>query len=512
MVGFASVIVGPPGAALVVALTVLASAVAFAATAYAAWRVLPMAWHGERATTDRSAWIASGGTLLTSLVAVSLIERVDTVMLGTMAGPADAGLYSAASRLALLVGFAIAAVNALLGPMCAELHARDDWDGLRQTVAHGTLMASGTALVLSAVLLLFGRWLLHLFGPAFPPAAGALSILVLGQLALAVLGSGGGLLAIAGRNRVLMGVMVTAALADVALCFVLIPTLGMNGAATATLAAMLVWGVGLAIAAPSAPRRGCDAVRRHSSLAAWTAQLPGTPGANRLMGPPRRTVRGATALMVCLLTSWLALADTLLRNGDFKQGGLPPAGWFLDPDAAGKGSVRLLDGTLSGDAGSYAGPVLELAPTARNTPGDKPLAIGQLLPTSSVKGQTVIVTARLSAEGGAHAVLGLAVLRKDGVAASLQLRDQGEAFALKTGRMAVPSDYFVVGVVLFLVAEGTAGFARFADIGVATGGLPAAELALVTTPPSKHPISKRSSGWIRAACCVRSREHCSART
>jgi O-antigen/teichoic acid export membrane protein len=249
LIGLASLVGGRPDAPLALALTVLANAAALGATGYAAWRVLPMTWRGARTTRDRAAWVSSGGALLVSLAAASLIERIDTILLGSLAGPADAGLYSAASRLALLIGFAVTAVNALLGPMCADLHARGDWGGLRRAVAQGTLMASVTALVLAVGLLLFGPWLLHLFGPVFPRAAGALATLALGQLALAVLGSGGGLLAIAGRNRVLMGVMVAAALVDGVLCVLLIPPFGIDGAALATFAAMLIWGGGLAIGA-----------------------------------------------------------------------------------------------------------------------------------------------------------------------------------------------------------------------------------------------------------------------
>ncbi len=166
-----------------------------------------------------------------------------------------------------------------------------------------------------------------------------------------------------------------------------------------------------------------------------------------------------------------AAAQGLVRNGSFTEGGTPPAGWFLDPEAAGKGGIRVVPAPTG-----TAGQVLELSPDARNTPSAKPLGLGQMLPASAIRGRTLEVSAALGAEGGATAVLGLIVLRRGAEAGSIMLRaTSGDGgLQVQTDRVEVPDDRAVDGAVLFVVAEGVAGTARFAGIAVtATGAAPA---------------------------------------
>jgi len=168
------------------------------------------------------------------MAAGSVIERVDTILLSALIGPAEAGTYSVASRLALLVGFALSSVNSLLGPMSAELLARGDFIGLQRALARGSILAFGLAIFGAVALLLIGPLLLHLYGPEFSRANPALAILVVGQLTQAMAGSGAGMLAVAGKNRALIIVMSSAVAVNVVLSVILIPTFGQIGAALVT--------------------------------------------------------------------------------------------------------------------------------------------------------------------------------------------------------------------------------------------------------------------------------------
>lgn len=248
MVGGLAFATGRLPAELVLALTGFGSLVALVLIATACWRALPVSLFGDCAETERHAWLASGAAVLVSIGAVAFIERLDIILLGAMIGPAEAGLYSVAARLAVLVSFALASVNALLGPMSAELLAKKDIGALQHILSNGVALASGIALLLSATLVLLGPFLLGVFGPQFRPAAPALTILVGGQFILTLLGSGAGMLAIAGRNRELIVIIAAAVAADLVLCVLLIPRFGIDGAAVATTAAVLIYGVCFAIA------------------------------------------------------------------------------------------------------------------------------------------------------------------------------------------------------------------------------------------------------------------------
>lgn len=166
------------------------------------------------------------------------------------------------------------------------------------------------------------------------------------------------------------------------------------------------------------------------------------------------------------VTALPAIAQTMPENGSFTAGGTPPAGWFLDPEAATKGRIRLLSAPQG-----VPGQVLELSPNGRNTPSAKPLGLGQLLPAAAIRGRTLQVSAALGASGGASAVLGLTILRRGAEAGSIMLRNAANDGSLtaQTDTLEVPDDRAVEGAVLFLVAEGTAGAALFANVAITTG-------------------------------------------
>jgi alpha-N-arabinofuranosidase len=169
---------------------------------------------------------------------------------------------------------------------------------------------------------------------------------------------------------------------------------------------------------------------------------------------------GLVALLLVLVLAGAARAQVFPANGDFAQGGTPPAGWSLEAVAARKGTLSYApapEGVL--------GQVLVLVPNAGNTASDKPLGIGQALPGNRLPGRDLMVRAMLGGAGGARAVVGLAALGASGVIAQVQLGGSG-AMAVQEDRLEIPPGVRVTALVLFLVAEGTSGMAQFAAVEV----------------------------------------------
>ncbi len=192
-------------------------------------------------------------------------------------------------------------------------------------------------------------------------------------------------------------------------------------------------------------------------------------------------MRQARLLAICAVLTLFALvrgasAQPLLANGTFATGGTPPSGWYLDPATARKGALSF----RPAPAGT-AGQVLVLSPNPANTPSNTPYGIGQVLPAASVRGRVVRVTALLGNEPGAQAVLGLVVLRSGTAGAQVRLRGDGP-LGRKEAQLTVPNDASVEGLILFLVAEGTAGVASFADVSVQVAGEAAAVPPVAAAP------------------------------
>ena len=171
----------------------------------------------------------------------TLLGSTDRVMIGMLRGTEEAGVYTASVNTAMLVSFGLTALNAVLAPMVSSLHSTGKHHELQRilTLAAWTLFA-WTALG-STGLLVFGPWILSLFGKAFLIGTFPLYIMVMAQIVNSSAGSVGLLLNMTGHQKFTSVVLAAAAALNVLLNFVLIPRFGMNGAAAATGTAMVAW-------------------------------------------------------------------------------------------------------------------------------------------------------------------------------------------------------------------------------------------------------------------------------
>ncbi len=190
-----------------------------------------------------------------------------------------------------------------------------------------------------------------------------------------------------------------------------------------------------------------------------------------------RLARGVATVLVVLVLAGAAWAQAFPVNGSFAQGGTPPAGWVLEPEAARKGAL-----SYAPPPAGVQGQTLVLAPNARNTASDKPLGVGQILAGDRLPGRELVVRAILGGAGGARAVVGLAALGASGVIAQAQIGGSG-AMAAQEDRLEIPPGVRVTALVLFLVAEGTTGTAQFASVEVRAEAPPGGNAAPGATRP-----------------------------
>ncbi|MGH8501848.1 MAG: polysaccharide biosynthesis C-terminal domain-containing protein [Gammaproteobacteria bacterium] len=177
------------------------------------------------------------------LGALHLINsRADLLMLGSLSGPAEAGVYAVVARTAELITLPLMAVNTVIAPQVASLYRRGDVDRLQRLLSASARRMLIFALPLAGILILAGGPLLGLvFGAEFTRGAFALSVLAAAQLINVGAGSVGMILNMTGYERQsAWGVAVAAAL-NVVLNFLLIPQFGIEGAAVATGISVMLW-------------------------------------------------------------------------------------------------------------------------------------------------------------------------------------------------------------------------------------------------------------------------------
>lgn len=166
------------------------------------------------------------------------VTWLDTLMLGYFMLPNDVGLYNAAQTLASPLPMVLNAAIFIYFPIMTQLYAKNQFDDIKRSYAVLTKWIFMATLPISLILVLFPEATLNiLFGSRYIEAALALQILSLGFLIQAILGANSVTLAAMGDIRFAMWTIIISFIASVALNIMLIPPLGIVGAAIATASA-----------------------------------------------------------------------------------------------------------------------------------------------------------------------------------------------------------------------------------------------------------------------------------
>lgn len=233
----------PVSAASAMAFTVGALAVAFLVGSVLVARLRPSALRIRGAVSlQRRYWLAS--TLpLAMTEGVSLINHhADILMLGVLASAEEVGIYRVVVHGATLVAFGLAAVNMVIAPHFARLHARGEHEKLQRLATRSAQAVLVIAVPMVLLFLLLGEPLIGwIFGEDYVPGYWPLVILCVGQLINALVGSVGVLLNMTGHEREVTVAVGIGALINVLLNLGLIPWLGMLGAAIASAVSLAIW-------------------------------------------------------------------------------------------------------------------------------------------------------------------------------------------------------------------------------------------------------------------------------
>lgn len=166
----------------------------------------------------------------------------DIIMLGFFKADEDVGVYRVVTQLSILVVFGLQAVNQVIQPYFARLYEQGEIDKLQKLVTLSARIILAIALPPVLLIVFAGAPLLEwLFGAEYRTGATALSILALGQLVNAAMGSVGMLLNMTGHERDALRGVGVAAVTNIIFNALLIPIYGIEGAAFATAITLITW-------------------------------------------------------------------------------------------------------------------------------------------------------------------------------------------------------------------------------------------------------------------------------
>jgi O-antigen/teichoic acid export membrane protein len=162
-----------------------------------------------------------------------LYSQTDKVVLGFYLSARSVGIYAVAATIVAFIPIALQSVNQIFSPTIADLHARGESAMLNRLYQILTKWIFGLTLPLAAVVVVFSRVLMRIFGPDFEVGWVILVIGAAGQLINCAVGSVGYLLLMSGNERRLVRIQLVTAMVTVSCCLVFVPRWGVAGAAVA---------------------------------------------------------------------------------------------------------------------------------------------------------------------------------------------------------------------------------------------------------------------------------------
>ncbi len=184
--------------------------------------------------TETREWMAVAFPLLIIRLFALISTDADIFFVGVFLEPEDVAHYQAAARTAFLISFILMAINGLAAPRISALYWQGDKDGLQALLSSLIHWVLWPSLALAALIVLFGKFILMIFGPGFEQGYPALVIISIGMLVNVATGPVNILLSMTGYEVRCARILGASALVGIALHIALIPPFGILGAAAAT--------------------------------------------------------------------------------------------------------------------------------------------------------------------------------------------------------------------------------------------------------------------------------------
>ncbi len=211
-------------------------------------RLLPHEAKTEKPEYETSRWIKSMLPFIFAGGMQVVNKEASIVFLGIMQDAGSVGLFRVAQRGAELIPFGLIAVNMAIAPTVSGLYAKGDMQRLQYILNKSIIAVTVFAVIVTAVLIIAGKWLLPIiFGQEFASAYTILIILCTGQLVNALTGSAALVMNMIGMELIVARGMAIASLVSIVLNLTLIPSLGATGAAIASSTSLIVLNISMFI-------------------------------------------------------------------------------------------------------------------------------------------------------------------------------------------------------------------------------------------------------------------------
>jgi O-antigen/teichoic acid export membrane protein len=169
-----------------------------------------------------------------------LISHIDILMLGYFLESADVGIYSVAVRISRMAVFLLSATNTIFGPTISELTAKKQFKTLEKLLKSITKIILVFSLNFLLFVIIYNQEILTVFGSEYMLGGTVLIILTFGQFINAAVGPTGTILIMSGKQNYEVFNSIAICILNIILNIILIPKLGITGAAIATATSIVI--------------------------------------------------------------------------------------------------------------------------------------------------------------------------------------------------------------------------------------------------------------------------------
>ncbi len=192
---------------------------------------LTRSWQGAATQDGARIDVATGLRVTGAPILMMGGEWLTLVALGALAGLSEAGVYRTAFMICMLFQLINASFATMAGPHLSRANAAGDRTAVMDITWKVGLIGFALAVPLALVCVLLPDLLLGLFGKNFLEGALTLQVLASAQTVNVIFGPVGTALIMVGRERQVLAIEVVASFLAVILASLLIPYIGMLGAA-----------------------------------------------------------------------------------------------------------------------------------------------------------------------------------------------------------------------------------------------------------------------------------------
>jgi O-antigen/teichoic acid export membrane protein len=208
---------------------------------YFIWRALPMPARSVAASNALPRAVISFSAFLLGMSIIDYASgNTDNIVLGLFLPAAALGIYSIATTTSGFVSILLVAVNAIFAPIIAETYALREHAILEELFQTLTRWMSALTIPVYLVVLVYAAELLSIFGADFTSGTNVLMLLATSEMINVATGSCGYMLLMSGHERPMLYTKVALAFLAPLSYFLLIPPLGIFGAALTSFVVTIV--------------------------------------------------------------------------------------------------------------------------------------------------------------------------------------------------------------------------------------------------------------------------------